>query len=102
MSPVKTDPIPTIVLTDAWFDVIDGVSRLRIATAVSTVAVTPFWGIVDFQGGPRLVFTYIADIKGRRVFEATGSRPADAPPQASPVASYRLVGPWREGLRDAS
>ena len=79
-----------IPLTDAWFDIIAGSSRLRIATAEP--GITEFWAQLD-PGMPPIRFAHVADIKGRRVFEAMAAGPADGQGPTSPNPMLLISGP---------
>jgi hypothetical protein len=88
-------------LTDCWFDWTGRVSRLRIATDQTGLPLE-FVCPVSFLGGQPLRFVHVADIKGRRIYEASEPRPEDGEARSEQVPSSLIEGPLREGSRDVS
>jgi hypothetical protein len=89
--------IRIIRLTDAWFDRTAGVSVLRIATGEP---VQPLQFDAHCMSGI-VTFEYLADIKGRRVYVASGWRPEPTPGDRCVNAVVQLDGPVCRGPHDA-
>jgi hypothetical protein len=88
-------------LTDCWFDLTARVSRLRIATDTPGLPLE-FVCPVSFLGGQPLRFVHVADIKGRRVYEASVQRPEGDEVRSEQDPSLLIEGPLRGGSRDVS
>jgi hypothetical protein len=88
-------------VTDCWFDWLGDVSALRIATDLPGMP-HEFFCPVAFLGGQRLRFVRVADIKGRRVYEASAPRPEDGEARSEQDPWSLLEGPLRGGSRDVS
>lgn len=85
-------------LTDAWFEILGGECRLRVATDRPNSRLSFTCRI----GSALIDFTHVADIKNRRVYEATQWRQADSEAPLPQAELLQLQGPFRGGPQDVS
>lgn len=87
--------VRVVKLCDAWFDIVGGACRLRC----STTGVVEGDFRVQISEGVFLLFRHIADIKGQRIFEATGQPWVSDKDNSLPSPLLHLSGPRRtEGI----